>query len=305
MNCRLVYLLCVFCGLATIAKGADSSRALLTHRFDELKQNTLEAVQGARSTDGGQAKDIGPDLVASLEVKPAQPIATVEQSPRLAVKLWGRVVDDKGREGQYVNLAEHKWSPGQALRIYLDTAVPVQLGIFQLASDGEPKQVSPDADSPKSFDPIMPGVEPWKSDVLTLDPDNRDEEICFVLVRVDARCLRVHGAPEELSPAMQVFIYNTPQADARAEANSQNVDEDLAPKKKQEKTSQELRGLAKIIYSKTKGIVIRKAYSLMKMQYASIGEATTSDQSEDVSLVQLGLGNIGFTKITFKKSVRP
>lgn len=303
------------CGMSVeISRAADSpqadrqqSRATLLDHFTELSKNTRQAVGSISLKQGGRSKEIDDrDLAASLKIKSGRPIDTLERAPALAVRLWGRLIDDQNEEGPHVNLASYSWAPGRRFRLYVESAVPIQLGIFQSRADGSVSTISPHPDHPETYKPIMPGRnQPWKSDILVLDADHEVEEITFVMVRVDACCLRGHGAREALDPTTLVLVHNTttvvtggqdgtPQAVAES---SVQVSKDEARKQ----IGEDLKGLAKIIYSKTKGIAEQKAYSLMKMQYESTAEMTRSDQPNDVALVQLGLGNIGFLRIFFTK----
>ena len=108
-----------------------------------------------------------------------------------------KLVNPAGQAGPYVNVVKHKWQRRERFYLWLETAVPIQLALFQNYPEGllPSRQVSPDERFASSFATIMPGG-PYRFPVLfKTDDDLRDEQVSLVVVRSDAQVLPINGAP--------------------------------------------------------------------------------------------------------------
>jgi hypothetical protein len=93
-------------------------------------------------------------------------------------------------------LQKYRWQRSERFYLWLDTAVPLQLSIFQNYPDGRPesRQVTPDERYPATFATIMPG-RPFRYPVLLqADDDLRDEIVSIIVVRADTGVLPCNGA---------------------------------------------------------------------------------------------------------------
>ena len=196
---------CSFAAIAaseTWSYGAE--RAALQKSYATLKANSLKAIEdGKVETLQTQVKGTKLTLVGGGQIPPAPPMGPMGPPLRLGVKVWAQLINPAGQPGPYVNLEKYPWHRMERFYLWLETAVPLQLALFQNYPEGRPpsRQISPNLAFPQTFATIMPGV-PYRFPVmLAMDDDLRDELLSIVVVRADAQVLPINGAPPITAPA--------------------------------------------------------------------------------------------------------
>lgn len=199
MKCSCLLVSVAVIGLLTAGSARADDREELLKRFDQLKANSMQAIQSGnvqQTETQLQGSATRFNLVPKCNVKPADPVAADQPPVRLGVKIWGQLVDKKGKPGKLVNLMKHRWNPKERFYIWVDAAVPVQMSLFQNYPEGRPasRQVSPDEKMPETFGTIMPG-KPYRFPIMiAMDDDMRNELMSIVFVRSDAASLPSNGA---------------------------------------------------------------------------------------------------------------
>ena len=290
----------------------------LQSEFEKLRADSDRALQEKRikiryfgNAQGGVAKGApGKSPVVMARSK------ALRKGPQLAIKVWGRLAVPPSRVGakwkadRHVNLANHRWRPGDSYFLCIDTAVPIQLGLFQIFPD-RIAQIAPDPRHEVTYRTILPG-QVWQSPRLILDEDPKDEDVSIVVVRADAPILPINGAA---LPAVQmVLLHNrtnvtvdgAPGATAVAESSTNVVDNHgkLDPYV-MEATREVLGGINKLVYRATKGGPSRVAGSV-KMSFANppraVSNRTDDKVANEVATIVLGNGPIGQMQVRFQKS---
>lgn len=225
---RLLNLVTLSAGLALTALAAHlsanaSERDQLVQCYEQLKAASSKAVEAGDQVrvKGGEGPDEKFRLVGNCGAITSVPAPEASQPPLcLGVKIWGQLVDPFGQPGPFVNLVKHKWQRKERFHLWLESAVPVQLALFQNYPEGRPasKQISPDPRFPQTFATIMPG-QPYRFPVLIeMDDDLRDELMSLVVVRADTQVLPVNGAPIVSATATATAIINGQTVAANATA---------------------------------------------------------------------------------------
>ncbi len=230
-----------FMAAAVAAIAADSARAgdrgEMLKRFEQLKSNSLRAMRGsgiARTDRPGEGRPQPKPILVAPDVPPADPLTQGEPEIRLAVKIWGELA----ATGQKVNLTKHRWNPKERFWLWIESAVPLQMAVFQNYPEGRPRsrQVSPDERFPKSFDTIVPG-KPFRFPVMfQMDDDLRDEQVSFVFARSDfvlpatadvvsatasaSVVIDTQGLPDGCRVIADAFAVASPQRDPSAVASA-------------------------------------------------------------------------------------
>jgi hypothetical protein len=188
-----------------LSAGGTSSgqdRQALLKGFDRLKANALQAIQqGKVSMVEAQVGTQTPTKIRLVGPSEIPPVQVIENGPPmgLAVKIYGQVLDVAGQPGAFINLTKHKWQRKERFFLWLETAVPLQLAVFQNYPQTQglvpSRQVSPDERFPETFGTILPG-QPYRFPVmLEMDDNLIDEIVSFIVVRADAAVLPINGAP--------------------------------------------------------------------------------------------------------------
>lgn len=97
-------------------------------------------------------------------------------------------------DGRYVNPVKHRWSASEKFNIWVESAVPVQIHVFQnfLEDNAASRTIYPDKNSPATFKTIQSG-EPYKLPVtFQMDDDLRNEILSMVVARADSDLLAVN-----------------------------------------------------------------------------------------------------------------
>jgi len=308
------------CLLGVRASGQQPDYAEGSQYFDALRKLSLESdydrvdvnMSGERVTIVGCPTDAPPP--------PTTPIPM-----QLAVRVWGQLVDYAGNPGPFVNLQKHKWQRNERFYLWIDTAVPLQLSIFQNYPDGRPasRQVTPDPRFPATFATIMPG-RPFRYPVmLKVDDDLRDEIISIIAVRADAGVLPCNGAQavaisgdgsaaavatnstaaaqahvdtvirrDEIPPGGQVRIR------ARAGAMAQTASDGVMKGEVIAGTNEVYKGLNEIVTAPRSKDVPGEKLGIVA---PNPSDQTSSNNAPDVDLLLLGPGNIAHVELIFHK----
>lgn len=184
----------------TVEAQTDHSEAL--RKFQQLQ---------AASSSGGRAKFGGGSGTATrtfdINNSKIQVVTGVDQGPsidsgdpntppiKMGVAIWGELAQGP-QAGQKVNFIKHKWQRREQFYVWVESAVPVQLSIFQEYAEGgpQPKPVIPDPAYPSTFATVMPG-QPFKIPVVfEMDDNLQDELMSIVVVRAQSGILPMNSA---------------------------------------------------------------------------------------------------------------
>jgi hypothetical protein len=185
-----------------------ADRAQMLSAFGTLRENGERAIQ-AKSSAKVMVK--GPrgkfTVVGDCPVDPGpvctDPSTGTQIQPCLGIQVWGELAH---RPGTYVNLTKHKWQRSEQFYLWIHSAVPIQVALFQNYppdSGRASEQRSPDPRFPATFQTILPG-QPYRFPVkIQLDDNLIDELMSIVAVRTDTGCLPINGAPQ---PVTQISV---------------------------------------------------------------------------------------------------
>lgn len=133
---------------------------------------------------------------------------------QMCVKVWAELSDPAGtKSGQFVNIELYKWKPKQQFYFWVESAVPINLSLFQnydvgLAEARPPKLVSPDPKFPLTYSTCEAGVPFRFPQLFETDLNLREE---FVTLTVIAAGASVPVGPGPNPPVIQQPL-NDPNA---------------------------------------------------------------------------------------------
>ena len=186
----------VGCLLFAAAQAADGNRhAAARGRFEQLKKNAA-IVPGAKAPRYTTTKfDIGGDPIeiatGECTIEPVSPLDPDHAPYHLGIQVWFQLAD-----GRYVNPVKHKWQRRERFWIWVESAVPLQVALFQNYPDDQPRsrQVYPDVRYPATFHTLFPGHSKRLPVMFVMDDDLRDELMSMVVVRSDSGCLPLNDS---------------------------------------------------------------------------------------------------------------
>ena len=146
---------------------AEARRQAFAQGFEQLLKNTGEGL--SKSADTGEKFAIAPVTVAST-------------SYNLGIKVWFSLED-----GTVFNPTKRKMAPKERFYVWIQSAVPVYVSLFQNYAESRPesKQVYPDAKHPDTLKVIQANVATKLPVPFEMDDDTRDEIMAMVVVRAD------------------------------------------------------------------------------------------------------------------------
>lgn len=168
-----------------------TSRQEAKRLFEALKRNALHGADGkkAYSVRSGRIGEQRLNFGDEIDVTPVPPAPDTKTEPiQLALSIYFRLED-----GKYVNPQTYKWREKEPFSMWVETAVPIQLHLFQNYSDDSPKSkaVYPDEKYSETFSSIFPG-KPVKLPVnFQTDPGETKEMMSLVVARTDAEQLPI------------------------------------------------------------------------------------------------------------------
>jgi hypothetical protein len=198
----LVGVLAVQLGLPERAPAQAFKRSEALEAFNRLERNAKKGLADAkakpqtRGVGTGTAEVIVTDR--ALRFVPVQ--VGTEPDVKTMIKVWAAPVKDKDETGDYVHLSKYKWQKKERFYLYFESAVPVQIGLYQdypEASDPNKKtrQVMPDPAFPDSYQTIMPG-QPYRFPILMEMDDNLEPEYMAIVVSAVAGLDQVINKPD-------------------------------------------------------------------------------------------------------------
>src|SRR5262249_18724385 len=178
-------------------KKEDEVRVVWLKAFDGKAQDTRLGLKDVKQRElalpNGVAKILAekdervfePMFMKVAPPTPAQ--AAVEallREARALVKFWAVPVRDGKETEEKVNLAQHRWQPGESFYLHYEAAVPVQLGVFDDEPGKADRMLLPDVAYPASLNTALPG-EPGRLPVPIKVGDRPEDEV-LTLVGVQA-----------------------------------------------------------------------------------------------------------------------
>jgi len=161
----------------------QSQDRLAKVKAEKIEPDDLKGAPGVRPKGVAQVLPDHEVRKAMEEVKPVTVRAkSGNTDAKIIVKVWAELKDG----GEKVQLSNHEWKPGQEFYLYLESAVPLKLSIFQDFPDGKTVLRLPVPEVLESLDVLKPG-EPYKVPAtFEMDPDAKEELMRLVMVRADA-----------------------------------------------------------------------------------------------------------------------
>jgi len=119
---------------------------------------------------------------------------TTPPDVKLGVKIWAELRDGPNA-GKFVNPANYRWAPNERFWLWLETAAPVQLAIYQTYPDSidSARQVVPDEKFPDSFKTVYPGEKFLFPIPFVMDPDGKTEYMAVLVARTDVEHLPLNN----------------------------------------------------------------------------------------------------------------
>ncbi len=294
-----------------VASGQERQEIL--DGFAKLRANSLQALEQGQVETLKTAVAKGPDEKVEISVvtrAEIQAVIVAAQPVRLGLKICGQLLDAAGNPAQFVNLTKHKWQRKERFWLWVESAVPVQLAVFQNYPEGRPpsRQISPDEAYPTTFGTLLPG-KPVRFPVLfQMDDDLRDEIISFVVLRADAQALPINGAVVQATATAQATtIINAPlptgpavrvEAGAQAQALGANVNSNGTLKGAALKMS---RDILSELNTQVRARPVVKGQKLDLVGEPPAQAPAVSAESNDVAIVLLGVGRVAQKELVFHK----
>ncbi|MBV9124201.1 MAG: hypothetical protein JO112_12660 [Planctomycetes bacterium] len=182
--------------LPVLAADRGSKRGQFEQRFEQLKANSMRLQREGKIRN--DSINVGTKkvkiAVGKFNIDPSPGLTPSAPPYQLGIKIWAQLVEGPD-EGKYVNLVKHKWQRKERFKLWFDSAVPVQLAIFQNYQGGliPTRQVVPDERYPTSFQTIFPG-QPFEFPLVFHMDDNLERELMSIVVaRTDVEHLPLNN----------------------------------------------------------------------------------------------------------------
>lgn len=217
-------------GQVSVEKAQDSFREL---------ERSLKYIPGARSNPYRVRElNVNGKRMKIVDAESFSVPSQAEGAPAMAISVWCQLEKTK----RYVDPAKHVWTPKERFRLWLKTAVPVQIFIYQnFPSDRRQSQlVFPQPKHPESYSTILPGESFMLPVLFEMDDDLDEEFISVVFARPDAG-LPINHLPTSISAAEVTdelasnnsagIVYKNALNETKITLASANRGEELGPRK--------------------------------------------------------------------------
>jgi hypothetical protein len=200
--------LLTFLGLPQCGHAQEVSRKDLLKAFSQLQKNAKKAIDDSdlqvrsRSFPSGDAEVLVGDAgrYGPVDV----PINGKPVPVKMMVKVWAMPVKDGRETGQAVHLEKYKWQRKERFYLYFESAVPVQIGLYQdYVGDRAPERRLPDGKHPESYKTLMPGRSQRLPVLLEMDDNLHDELMSIVAVVAGSQPELSINQPEKQKPEKQ------------------------------------------------------------------------------------------------------
>jgi hypothetical protein len=128
--------------------------------------------------------DWPPDTFAFDPVK----VPGIPDPSTLGVKIWASLATKDGKEtGQYVCIPKYKWHANEYFYVYITSATPLQVGFYQDYPENgmitKTRQVLPSPEFPESYQTVLPG-QPYKFPTLIKMDDSLEPEFMAIVCAI-------------------------------------------------------------------------------------------------------------------------
>lgn len=185
-------------------QGDGPSRDEVVQAFSDLSKQAKSAYTSEsmpKVAFGKRAEDAVPARVYNGTGVPFfKGVPIKNQQTKLIIKVWAVPLDDAGQPTRdKVALDKYLWRPKQRFAVFIDSAVPVQVGIYQDFPNQPSERRLPDPEFPKSYQTVQGGDGPYRFPFdIELDDNLNDELMSIVVVAAGAEP-KLHVADKKVS----------------------------------------------------------------------------------------------------------
>jgi hypothetical protein len=180
-----------------VADAQEPSRQQLLKEFRELSAQSKAAYNKVGFRD---VKSLGP-VYAGKHV-PLWSAVGPQRDKSLMIKVWAVPLDGEGNLAKNkVHLGKYRWEPKQQFAIFFESAVPVQVGLYEDFENKKSECRAPDPEFPSSYQTVKAG-EPYRFPADIMLENTFDDELISIVVVAAGK----HPELPELPPPPPVVV---------------------------------------------------------------------------------------------------